>query len=115
MRSPGTKDSEAEKENGEREPFDAAEVGGDFRLRSGIDRLEKSFAENAVVNDRPVDEPAEARRPVNLAAPFRRAGRTEEDQVLESEERFGFAITFLLFAESAESEPPMMPDDARSD
>ena len=103
--------SQPEKENGEREPFDAAEVSGDFRLRRGINRLEKSFAENPVVNDRPVDEPTETRRAVNLPAPFRGAGGAEKNQVLEAEERFGLAVTFLLFAKRAQGEPPMMPDN----
>src|ERR1043166_4947526 len=108
---PRQKNSEPEKKNGEREPFDAAQITGDFRLRSGIDRLEKAFAKNAVVDDGPVDEPAETRRAVNLAAPLRGTSRTEEDQMLETQERFGFAVPFLLFAKSAERESVMMPDD----
>ena len=53
MRSGGTKKPSAEKKDGKGEPFDAAQVRRHFRLRSGIDRLEKSFAENAMVNNRP--------------------------------------------------------------
>ena len=87
------------------------EISGDFRLRRGIDRLEKSFAENAVINYRPIDEPTEARRAVDLSAPFRRAGRAEENQMLETQHRFRFAVTFLLFAKGVERETPMMPDD----
>ena len=103
--------SQPEKENGEREPFDAAEVSGDIRLGRRINRLEKSFAENPVVNNRPVDEPTETRRAVNLAAPFRGASGAEENQMLEAEERLGLAVPFLLFAKCAQGEPPMMPDD----
>src|SRR5438477_2648507 len=107
------KNSKPEKKDSEREPFDAAQVSGDFRLRRGINRLEKSFAKNSMVDNRAVDKPTEARRAVNLPAPFRGAGRAEEDQVLEAKKRFGFPITFLLFAKSAQGEPPMVPDDRR--
>jgi hypothetical protein len=59
--------------------------------------LKKSFAENSVIDHRPVHEPAEARRPVDLTAPFRGPGWTEEDQMLETQQRLGFAVTILLF------------------
>ena len=95
------KDSETEKKEGEREPLDAAQIVGDFRLRRRIDRLEKAFAENPVINDRLVDEPTEARRAVDLSAPFRRPGRAEENKMLEAEHRFRFAVAFLLFAKCA--------------
>ena len=95
------KDSQAEKKKREHEPLDAAEVVRDFRLRRRVDRLEEAFAENSVIDDRPVDEPAEARRAINLSAPFRRAGWPEENEVLETEHRFRFAIAGLLFAKRA--------------
>src|SRR5205085_2632983 len=60
-------------------------------------------------------EPSETSRirGINLAAPFRAAGRAEEDQVLEAEERFGFAVAFLLFPKRTQGEAAMMPDDRR--
>ena len=76
-------DTEPEEENREREPFDAAEVRGDFRLRRGIDGLEKSFAEDAVIDDRPVDEPTEARRSVNLTRHFAVPVWAEENKILK--------------------------------
>jgi len=105
----GQKNPQPEQEDREREPFDAAQVSRDFRLGRGIDRLEKPVAEKAVINDRAIDEPAEARRPVNLAAPFRRAGRSEKNQMFETEQRFGFSVAFLLFSESAERETAPLP------
>src|SRR6266513_1712782 len=105
------KDSKTKQEEREREPFDTAEVGGQIRLRRRIHRLEKSFAKNAMINDRAINEPTEPRGAVNLTAPFRSPGRTKENQVFESEERFGFAVTFLLFQKRAKSEAPMMPDN----
>ena len=80
------KNSKPEKKNRQRKPFDAAQIRGHVRLRRGIDRLEKSFAENSVINDRPIEKPTEPRRAVNLTAPFRRAGRAEEDQMLEAQQ-----------------------------
>ena len=108
---PRQKNSEAEKKDRQRKPFDAAEVCRDFRLRRGIDRLEKSFTENPVINDRPINKPAEPRGAVDLTAPFRCAGRAEKDQMLEAQQRFRFAVAVLLFAESAQRKPSIMPDD----
>src|SRR6202040_2447809 len=105
------KNSKTKKEKREREPFDAAEVSGQIRLRRGIHRLEKSFAENAMINNRAINKPAEPWRAVNLAAPFRSPGRTEKKQMFETEQRFGFAVTFLLFQKCAQSETAMMPDN----
>ena len=87
---------EPKKKNRQREPFNTAEVSGDFRLRPGINRLKESFAENSMIDHRPVDEPAKARRPVDLTAPFRGAGRTKKNQVFETKQRLGFAIPILL-------------------
>src|SRR3712207_8049516 len=47
--------SEPEKEDGEREPFDAAEISGDVGLRRRVDRLKEPLAECAVVDDRTID------------------------------------------------------------
>src|SRR5450432_247243 len=80
----GQKDSKSKKKNGERKPFDAAQVAGHLRLRRGINRLEQALAKNSVVDDRPVDEPTEPRRPVNLPTPLGRARRPEKDQMLET-------------------------------
>ncbi len=113
MRRIGQEDSETEKKEREHEPLDAAEVVRDLRLRRWVDRLEETLSENSVVDDRLVDEPTEARRAVDLPAPFRSAGRAEENQVLESEHRFGFAITGLLSAKRAQGKATMMPDDGR--
>src|ERR1022692_3144969 len=103
------KNSQAEEKDRQREPFDAAEISGDFRDRCRINRLEKTFAKNPVINNRPIDEPNETRRAVNLPAPFRRASRPEENQMLETQKRFRFAVTFLLFKKSAQRETPVMP------
>src|ERR1051326_2017516 len=73
------KNSQTEKKERERKPFDAAQVHRNVRLRRRVHRLEKSFAENTVINNRPIDEPTETRRAVNLAAPFCGAGRSEEN------------------------------------
>src|SRR5205823_4085846 len=107
------KNSKTEKKKRQREPFNAAEIRGNVRLRRRIHRLEKSFAENAVVNYRSIDEPAEARRAVDLSAPFRGAGWAEKNQMFEPQQRFSFAVTFLLFQKRPEREAPMMPDDGR--
>src|SRR5438132_350023 len=106
------KNSEAKKEKRKREPFDAAEISGHVRLRRGIHRLKKPFAENAVINDRTINKPTESSRTVNLAPPLRCSSRPEENQMFEAKKRFGFTITFLLFQKRAESEAAMMPDDS---
>src|SRR5437773_8300647 len=62
-----------------------------------------------MINDRPVEKPAEARRAVNLPAPFGRSGGTEEHEMFEPKQRFGFAVTLLLFQERFERESPIMP------
>src|SRR5262245_22537143 len=92
------KNSEAEKKNRQRKPFNAAQVGGDFRLWPGINRLEKSFAENPMIDHRPIKEPAKASRirGINLPAPFCRAGRSEKNQMLKTQQRLGFAVAILL-------------------
>src|SRR3984893_1576377 len=105
------KNSEPKKKNREREPFDTAQIDGHVRLRSGIDRLKKTVAENSVINNRPINEPTEAGRSINLAAPFRRAGWAEENQMFEAQQRFRFAVAVLLFQESAQGEAAMMPYD----
>src|SRR5438105_2826167 len=91
------KNPKTKKKNREREPFDTAQINGHVRLRCGIDRLKKTVAENSMINHRAVDEPTEARRSINLAAPFRCSGRAEEDQMFEAQQRFRFAIAVLLF------------------
>src|SRR5438874_1595285 len=101
----------AEKKDGEREPFDAAEITGHFRLRSGIDRLEESVCENSMINNWTIDEPTETRRAVNLPPPFRSSGRPEKNEMFETQQRFGFAIAFLLFPKRAQSKSAMVPDD----
>src|SRR5947209_9890511 len=103
------KNSEPEKKQGEREPFDAAEIGSDVGLRRGIHRLKKSFAENSVVDHRPIDKPAETGGTVDLTAPFRRPGGAKENQMFETKERLGFPITLLLFQKRVEREAAMMP------
>jgi hypothetical protein len=59
--------------------------------------LKKSFAENSMIDHRPVNKPTEARRAIDLAAPLRSASRTKKNQMLESEQRFRFAVAILLF------------------
>src|SRR5262245_36637302 len=75
----GQKNSETEKKEGQREPLDAADIVGDLRLGGWINRLEKAFAENPVVDNRAIDEPTEARGTINLSAPLGRSGWTEEN------------------------------------
>ena len=82
----GKEHADAKKKNREREPFDAAEIGGDLRLRSGINGLEKSVCENSMINYRAIDEPAEARRAVNLSSPLRRSGWSEKNEMFEAQE-----------------------------
>ena len=81
------------------DPLDAAQVGGDIRLRGGVDGLEKPLAKDAVINNRLVDEPGEAWRAVDLAFPLGCAGRAEEHKVLEAQHGLRLAVAFLLFAE----------------
>ena len=92
-------------------PLDAAQIRGHFRLRRGINGLEKPLPKDAVIDDGLVEKPREARRPVDLPLPFRRAGRAKKDQVLESQHRFRFAVAFLLLAKRGEREAPVMPHD----
>src|SRR5438552_7119800 len=105
------KNSKPQKEKRKRKPFDAAEIRGQIRLRRGVHRLEKSFPENAMINDRAIDEPTESRRAVNLTAPFRGPGRAEENEVFETKKRFGFAVTFLLLQKRAQGKAAMMPNN----
>src|SRR5205823_4411680 len=105
------KNSKAGEKKREREPFDTAEIGGDVRLRSGVHRLEKSFTENTVIDDRPINEPTEPRCAINLTTPFRSPGRPEKNQMFEAKERFSFAIAFLLFQKCAQSKSAMVPDN----
>ncbi len=88
----------------QRDPLDAAQVGGDIRLRSGVDRLEKPLTKDAVVNNRLVDEPGETWRAVDLAFPLGCAGRAEEHKVLESQHGFRLTVALLLFAEGLQSD-----------
>src|SRR5215475_10120825 len=108
---PGQKNSETKKKNRQRKPFDAAEVCRDVGLRRRINRLKKSFTENAVINDRAINKPTEPCSAVDLAAPFRCACRAEKDQMLKSEQRFCFAVAILLFQKRAKGKPSIMPDD----
>jgi hypothetical protein len=64
-----------------------------------------------VINSRSVNEPAKARRSINLTAPFRCAGWAEKDQVFEAEQRFRFAVTVLLSPKGAQCKAPMVPND----
>src|SRR5205823_4432647 len=105
------KHARAEKKDGEREPFDTAEISCHFRLRGGIDRLEKSVCENSVINNRATKEPTETWRAVNLSAPFRSSSWPEKYEMLETQQRFGFAITFLLFAKPTQGKTTVVPDD----
>src|SRR2546430_4007622 len=107
------KNPEPKKKKRKREPFDTAQISGHVGLRSGIHRLEKTLAKNSVIDDRPLDEPAKSRSAINLSAPFRGPGRSEENQMLEAQKRLGFAVTFLLFQKRAERESAMMPHDRR--
>jgi hypothetical protein len=78
-------DSQSEEKKREDEPLDTADVVGDFRLSRRVDRLEKAFTKDSVIDDRAIDEPGETRRTVNLSTPFRRAGWTEKNEVLETQ------------------------------
>ena len=64
-----------------------------------------------MIDDRLVDQPREAWRTVDLSLPLRRAGGSEEDKVLEAQERLRFAVSFLLLAEGLQREPAVVPDD----
>jgi hypothetical protein len=75
--------------------------------------LEQPLAEDSVVDDRLVDEPGETRSTVDLSLPLGGAGRAEEDKVLETEERLGFAVALLLLAEGLEREAAIVPDNGR--
>src|SRR5205823_3358922 len=67
----GQKDSEPKKKNPQREPFNAAEVSGALRLRRRINRLKKSFAENSVIDNRPINNPTQTWCSIDLTSPFR--------------------------------------------
>src|SRR5436190_248538 len=105
------KNSESKKKDRQRKPFNAAKVFCDLSLWRRIDGLEKSFTENPVIDNRAVNKPGEARSAVDLTAPFRCAGRAEEDQMFKPQQRFRFAIAVLLFQKSAQRKPSMMPND----
>src|SRR6266567_8766156 len=75
----GQEDPQTKKENRKCEPFNAAEISGDFRLRCRINRLKKSFAENSVIDNRPIHEPAETWRSIDLTTPFRSPSWAEKD------------------------------------
>src|SRR5207248_11188966 len=64
-----------------------------------------------VINNRPTKKPTAPRRTVTLPAPFRCSGWPEKYEMLETQQRFGFAITFLLFAKRAQGKTTMVPDD----
>src|SRR5438067_1707537 len=78
--------SKPEQEQSQRKPLDAAQIRRDIGLRGGVHRLEKSLAENSMVNNRAINKPAKPWRAVDLAAPFRGSGWAEEDQVFETQE-----------------------------
>src|SRR5581483_1512413 len=80
------KNPQTKQKNCQGEPLDTAQVGSHVRLGRGINRLEKTFAENSVINHRPVHEPAESRCPVYLPAPFRRACWSEKDQMFKAQQ-----------------------------
>ena len=107
------RDWDGTEENEEREgdPLDAAEVGGNIGLRGGVDGLKEPLAEDAVVDHGLVDEPGEARGAVDLAFPFRGAGRAEEDEVLEAQHRLRFAVALLLFSKGFQRETAVVPDN----
>src|SRR5437764_3045709 len=109
----GNEYADAKQKNRQREPFDAAEIRGHIGLRARVDRLEKSVCENSVINYRAIDEPAEAWRAVNLSSPLRCSGWSEKNEMFKAQERFGFAVTLLLFAERTQGETAMVPDDGR--
>src|SRR5437762_13937214 len=67
----GQKDAETKKTKRKREPFNAAEVSGDLRLRRRLNRLKKSFAENSVIAKRPIRTPTKTSCPIALTAQFR--------------------------------------------
>ena len=64
-----------------------------------------------MVNHRAVHKPTEARRSVDLAAPFRSASRAKENQMFEAQQRFRFTVAILLFQESGKGKTPVVPDD----
>src|SRR6476619_4280015 len=66
-----------------------------------------------MINNRAAKEPTETRRAVNLSTPFRRPGWPEENQMFKTQKRFGFTVTFLLFAKRAQGKTTMVPDDGR--
>ena len=101
IRKNGQRNREAENKKGQRHPFDAAQIGGNVRLRGRINGLKESLSEDSVIDNGPIDEPGETRRTVDLALPFRGARWAEEDQVPETKERFGFSVALLLFSESS--------------
>src|SRR5207244_12012481 len=72
------KNSKAKKEKRQREPLDAAQISGQIRLRRGIHRLEKSFAESAMINDSASDEPTESSSAANLTAACRSSEKVGE-------------------------------------
>ena len=80
------RDRKGENKGREDNPFDAAQVGRDVGLRRRVDGLEESLAKDAVIDNGTIDQPGEARRAVDLAFPFGRAGRAEKDQVFEAQE-----------------------------
>src|SRR6476469_3807803 len=79
-------DANAKKQNRECEPFDAAKIRGHVGLRTWINGLEKSVCENSMINYRTIDEPAEARRAVNLSSPLSRSGWSEKNEMFEAQE-----------------------------
>src|SRR5262245_8337689 len=102
-----------ENKQGQRHPFDTAQIGGKVRLRSRVNGLKESLAENPMIDDRPIHEPSKTRRTIDLAFPLRGAGRAKENKMPETEERFGFSIPLLLLSESGQREAPVVPDNSR--
>ena len=109
----GERNGQEKEKGGKGDPFDAAEIGGQFRLRGGVDALEEPFTKDAMINHRLVDQPSESRGSIDLSLPLGCTGRTKEDQVLETKEGFGFSITFLLLTESLQGEAAIVPYDGR--
>src|SRR5438552_18135435 len=64
----GQENPETQKKNRQREPFNAAELSGHLRLRRSINRLKKSFAQNSMIDNRPINEPTNTWRAIALTA-----------------------------------------------
>ena len=92
----GQRNRKTENEKGQHHPFDAAQVSGDVGLRGGVDGLKEALSKYAVIDNRTIDEPCEARRAVNLTFPFCRARWAEEDQMFETKQGLRLSVAVLL-------------------